>query len=175
MPRKLQSGSEYLVPVLAVTASAVIKSPISAMIYSAISAAAITAPGGTNGMQRSRLWGGFAASKLSARLLGGCGANFGLISNENARKVMTTAQGDEVGLFLPLEGDCVRPARFADPEPVSGGDATGIMMLFDAARLALRSGAGPFRSSGRISVVPRELLDKTRNRMKPKPVQDFGP
>jgi len=49
----------------------------------------------------------------------------------------------------------VRPARFADPEPVSGGGATGIMTLFDAARLSLRSGAGPFRSLGRITVIPR--------------------
>ena len=41
---------------------------------------------------------------------------------------LTTAR-DEVGLFLPLEGERVRPARFADPEPVSGGDAAGIMSL----------------------------------------------
>ncbi len=68
---------------------------------------------------------------------------------------LTTAQGDEVGLFLPLEGERVRPARFADPEPASTGDATGIMTLFDAARLSLRSGAGPFRSLGHISVIPR--------------------
>jgi superfamily II DNA or RNA helicase len=68
---------------------------------------------------------------------------------------LTTAQGEEVGLFLPLEGARVRLARFADPEPTAGGDATGIMTLFDAARLSLRSGAGPFRSLGRISVVPR--------------------
>ena len=68
---------------------------------------------------------------------------------------LTTAQGEEVGLFLPLEGERVRLARFGDPEPATGGDATGIMTLFDAARLSLRSGAGPFRSLGRISVVPR--------------------
>jgi hypothetical protein len=68
---------------------------------------------------------------------------------------LTIARDDEVGLFLPLEGERVRLARFADPEPVSGGDATGIMTLFDAARLSLRSGAGPFRSLGHISVVPR--------------------
>src|SRR6516225_12087811 len=68
---------------------------------------------------------------------------------------LTTAQGEEVGLFLPLEGGRVWLARFADPEPTAGGDATGIMTLFDAARLSLRSGAGPFRSLGRISVVPR--------------------
>jgi hypothetical protein len=68
---------------------------------------------------------------------------------------LTTAQGEEIGLFLPLEGGRVRPARFADPEPESGGDATGIMTLFDAARFSLRSGAGPFRSLGHISVIPR--------------------
>ena len=68
---------------------------------------------------------------------------------------LTTAQGEEVGLFLPIEGDRVRPARFTDPEPISGGDATGIMTLFDAARFSLRSGAGPFRSLGQISVIPR--------------------
>ena len=68
---------------------------------------------------------------------------------------LTIARDDEVGLFLPLEGERVRLARFGDPEPISGGDATGIMTLFDAARLSLRSGAGPFRSLGHISVVPR--------------------
>jgi len=68
---------------------------------------------------------------------------------------LTTAQADEIGLYLPLERDRVRPASFSNPEPVSAGDATGIMTLFDAARLSLRSGAGPFRSLGQISVVPR--------------------
>jgi superfamily II DNA or RNA helicase len=73
---------------------------------------------------------------------------------------LTIVQGEEVGLFLPLEGERVRLARFADPEVpakagISGGDATGIMTLFDAARLSLRSGAGPFRSLGHISVTPR--------------------
>jgi hypothetical protein len=29
------------------------------------------------------------------------------------------AQGEEVGLFLPLEGERVRLARFADPQPPS--------------------------------------------------------
>jgi hypothetical protein len=49
---------------------------------------------------------------------------------------LTTAQGEEVGLFLPLEGERVRFARFEDPKPVAAGDATGIMTLFDAARLS---------------------------------------
>ena len=69
----------------------------------------------------------------------------------------TTAEdgrGDEVGLYLPLEGERVRPAHFVDPEPQSGGDENVSITLFDAARLSLRSGAGRFRSLGRISVVP---------------------
>jgi hypothetical protein len=53
---------------------------------------------------------------------------------------LTTAQGDEVGLFLPLEGERVRPTRFADPQPVSGGDATGIMTLFDEGFAAVEAG-----------------------------------
>ena len=35
---------------------------------------------------------------------------------------LTTAHGEEVGLFIPIEGERVRPARFADPEPMAGGD-----------------------------------------------------
>jgi hypothetical protein len=35
------------------------------------------------------------------------------------------------------------------------GDAAGALLLCDAARLKLRDGAAPFRSLGRISVVPR--------------------
>jgi superfamily II DNA or RNA helicase len=66
-----------------------------------------------------------------------------------------TTQGEEIGLFLPLEGERVWPAHFADPEPHGNGDATGIITLFDAARLSLRSSAGPFRSLGHISVIPR--------------------
>jgi superfamily II DNA or RNA helicase len=60
-----------------------------------------------------------------------------------------------VGVFLPLESANVKSAAFVDPEPRDAGDATGVMALFDAARLNLRSGAAPFRSLGRISVVPR--------------------
>jgi superfamily II DNA or RNA helicase len=72
---------------------------------------------------------------------------------------LTTAQDGEIGLYLPL-GERVRPARFEDPKVPAkagsaGGDATGLMTLFDAARLSLRSGAGPFRSLGHVSVVPR--------------------
>jgi len=71
------------------------------------------------------------------------------------RRPLTGGDGDEVGLYVPLEGKRVRPATLDEPDPGRAGDATGVMLLFDAARLSLRSGAAPFRSLGRISVVPR--------------------
>jgi SNF2-related domain len=68
---------------------------------------------------------------------------------------LTTALAEEIGLFLPLEGSQVTSTEFAAPEPTYPGDATGVMTLFNAARLNLRSGAAPFRSLGQISVTPR--------------------
>jgi hypothetical protein len=68
---------------------------------------------------------------------------------------LTTSLADEIGLFLPLEGPHVSSAEFSPPGPDHPGVATGVMTLFNAARLNLRSGAAPFRSLGRISVTPR--------------------
>lgn len=68
---------------------------------------------------------------------------------------LTVGHGEEVGLYLPLERAAVSPAIFSKPDPQTASDATGVTTLFDAARLSLRSGAAPFRSLGRISVVPR--------------------
>jgi len=67
------------------------------------------------------------------------------------------AGGDEegVGLFLPLEGRDVVATTFGPPDPALAGDATGGLLLRDAARLSLRASAAPFRSLGRISVAPR--------------------
>lgn len=62
---------------------------------------------------------------------------------------------DSQGLFLPLEGDDVRPATFAPPDPSKAGDSTAALLLRDAVRLNFRAGAGPFRSLGRIAVEPR--------------------
>ena len=61
----------------------------------------------------------------------------------------------ETGLFLPLERHTVQPTSFQPPDPETAGDAAGGLLLSDAARLNLRSGAAPFRSLGRISVRPR--------------------
>jgi superfamily II DNA or RNA helicase len=68
---------------------------------------------------------------------------------------LTRGQVDEIGIYLPLEGRQVATAEFAPPAADRPGDATGVMALFNAARLSLRSGAAPFRSLGRISVTPR--------------------
>lgn len=62
---------------------------------------------------------------------------------------------EPAGIFLPLEGRDVRPSAFDPPDAALAGDATGGMLLFDAARLSLRGGAAPFRSLSRIAVTPR--------------------
>jgi len=61
---------------------------------------------------------------------------------------------DEVtGIYLPLEE--VAPAEFPLPDVTRPGDHHSCRLLRDAVRLGFRSGAGPFRSFGRISVEPR--------------------
>jgi superfamily II DNA or RNA helicase len=62
---------------------------------------------------------------------------------------------ESVGLFLPIEGKDVRSATFAPPDPERHGDFASARLLMDAVRLSFRSGAGPFRSLGRIGVEPR--------------------
>ena len=65
------------------------------------------------------------------------------------------SDSDAVGIYAPLEPDAARAAEYAPPSPDKAGDFGGALLLRDAARLRLRSGAGPFRSMGRVSVVPR--------------------
>lgn len=61
---------------------------------------------------------------------------------------------DEVaGVYMPLEP--VEPATFDLPDPARVGDHRACRLLRDAARLASRAGAGPFRSLARIAVEPR--------------------
>jgi superfamily II DNA or RNA helicase len=59
------------------------------------------------------------------------------------------------GIFLPLEGDDVRPATFGYPDPTRVGDFRSSRLLRDAVRLGFRSSAGPFRSFARLNVEPR--------------------
>jgi superfamily II DNA or RNA helicase len=69
------------------------------------------------------------------------------------------SERETVGVALALSRalgfDTVEPASFPPIDPAQAGDVVAGRLLRDAARLAFRSGAGPFRSLGRISVRPR--------------------
>lgn len=64
---------------------------------------------------------------------------------------------ESTGVYLPLLGpeQQPQPATFPPPSVQDLADLESAQLLYDAARLALRTGAGPFRSFGRLSVRPR--------------------
>ncbi len=65
---------------------------------------------------------------------------------------------DEIaGIYLPLGIPFDRPekARFDPPTAEDIGDIATARLLHDAARLAFRNGAGPFRSLAKLSFRPR--------------------
>ncbi len=63
------------------------------------------------------------------------------------------SQVEETGLLTSLEK--VESASFGLPDPAQAGDFRSCRLLREAARLAVRSGAGPFRCLARIGVDPR--------------------
>ena len=65
------------------------------------------------------------------------------------------SEAETLGIYLPLGVEAIQPASFPLPDPQRAGDLGSALLLWDAVRLILRSGAGPFRSLGRISVRPR--------------------
>lgn len=63
---------------------------------------------------------------------------------------------DEIaGIYRGLNLENLEPATFPFPNASCIKDHTAALLLMDAARLLLRSGAGPFRSLGRLSLRPR--------------------
>jgi superfamily II DNA or RNA helicase len=68
---------------------------------------------------------------------------------------LSGSEAEICGIHRAIEGSEVQPAQFPPPDPSSAGDFISARLLRDAARLSLRSGAGPFRSLGRLSVRPR--------------------
>ena len=60
-----------------------------------------------------------------------------------------------IGVAEVIEPDAVKPADYPPPDPAKSGDFGGALLLRDAARLSLKSGAGPFRSVGQLCVEPR--------------------
>ncbi len=103
------------------------------------------------------------------------GASFGVGSIVRCRErewVVIPSRQEGVVMLRPLSGaeeetcgvslelmkygvDTISSADFPLPSPERAGDAASVGLLFDAARLILRDGAGPFRSLGKISVRPR--------------------
>ena len=61
---------------------------------------------------------------------------------------------ESCGIYLPLEPE-IEPADFPLPSVQTLQDFNAACLLQDATRLSLRSGAGPFRCLGRLSVYPR--------------------
>lgn len=68
-------------------------------------------------------------------------------------------ESETVGIHLAvnarLQLDQIESATFQPPDPATTSDHIAGQLLRDATRLTFRSGAGPFRSLGRIAVRPR--------------------
>lgn len=81
-------------------------------------------------------------------------------SDEDVYQLRPLAGSEEeiIGIhsrLVDLGLDPIESTSFPLPKPEQAGDAASTALLFSAARLALRDGAGPFRSLGRIGVRPR--------------------
>ena len=68
---------------------------------------------------------------------------------------LSGSEDNVCGIYQPLQLDPITSAQFPPPKADTIQDHTAAQLLIDAARLSLRSGAGPFRSLGRLSVRPR--------------------
>ncbi len=68
---------------------------------------------------------------------------------------LSGSEEETTSVLWDLEREKVDTTTFPDPDPARAGDYLAGKLLRDAARLSLRSGAGPFRSVGRVSVRPR--------------------
>jgi hypothetical protein len=88
------------------------------------------------------------------------GRDWVVVPSENSDLVINLRplsghESESIGFLKALEGREIEEARFSAPDPSAAGDFVGGKLLRNAVRLDLRSGAGPFRSLGRISVRPR--------------------
>jgi superfamily II DNA or RNA helicase len=83
-----------------------------------------------------------------------------LPSNDNNLLLLKPLGGSEeeiTGIYLPLkiDTDVITSTEFPHPEPNDIGDLESSKILYNAARLSFRSGAGPFRSLAKLSFRPR--------------------
>jgi superfamily II DNA or RNA helicase len=91
----------------------------------------------------------------------------GLVKARGREWVVLPGTDDEIVRVRPLGGadieetviltalEKVDPAQFSLPDKTKVSDNASCRLLFDAMRCNLRSGAGPFRSFGKIAVEPR--------------------
>jgi superfamily II DNA or RNA helicase len=72
-------------------------------------------------------------------------------------KPLGGSEEESTGIYLPLEFEEDQPRLANFPLPIINdlGDITTARLLHDAARLAFRNGAGPFRSLAKLSFRPR--------------------
>lgn len=72
-------------------------------------------------------------------------------------KPLGGAEEEITGIYLPLEfsTDSISSSEFPFPESDDIGDLQSSKILYNAARLSFRSGAGPFRSLAKLSFRPR--------------------
>jgi len=94
-----------------------------------------------------------------------------IVSSRDRAWVVLPSENDQIIRLRPLSGnedqicgiyrplleqnlESLSPAHFPAPDPVSVQDHKAGKLLMNAARLSLRSGAGPFRCLGRLSVRP---------------------
>ena len=72
-------------------------------------------------------------------------------------KPLSGSDEETTGIYLPLEipDDIPQDFRFLPPTAADLGDISTARLLYDAARLAFRNGAGPFRALAKLSFRPR--------------------
>lgn len=70
-------------------------------------------------------------------------------------KPLGGSDAEVAGVYAGAGGEAVQTAAFAPPDPTAFASADQAALLTHAARLAIRSGAGPFRSLGRLGFEPR--------------------
>jgi hypothetical protein len=58
---------------------------------------------------------------------------------------LTGSDDETCGIYLPIEPGALSASEFPPPDPAHAGDTTGGLLLRDAARRSLRSGAAPLR------------------------------
>src|SRR6516225_4308026 len=99
-----------------------------------------------------------AAARSVGSIVNVRGRDWVVTSDDGEMLVLKPLSGGEeeaAAVHLAIEGNHVRDAQFPPPSPLQSSDLVSGKLLRDAARLSLRSGAGPFRSLGRLSVRPR--------------------